>query len=189
MRKIICASLLLCVGASAEPLVRSDVKQFLTPKQQQILEEKEGLYRQSQIKKPTFLYLVSESMGAGSTKAFNQSIHRLQSKGYDVQGMVVLRGFPKDLKSYVISLYEKGIESMLKIHPFFFRNHKIERVPAYILALCHTPPNFSIRTCDTEFVIKGDIALSDFLRRVSNEDKKYLDYYYALIGTTADKNK
>lgn len=187
MRKFIYAGLLWGIGIAQEPLIKSDIKQLLTKKQQAVLEEKEELYRQSQIKITTLFYFASESMGADSIKVFNENITRIKNKGYDIQGMVILRGFPKDFRKYVFSIYDKNQEGVIKVHPLFFRQYKIKEVPAYILAQCYTPPNFSRKTCDSEYLIRGDIALSDFLRRISNEDKKYLNLYYALIGTTADK--
>ncbi|RDU55073.1 hypothetical protein CQA37_04500 [Helicobacter sp. MIT 99-10781] len=182
---VILALCSLCLGADFPK--EEIVDTLLTKRQKEVYLEKRALLDQSKKKELTLFYMTSKSMGVEASKAFKASVKRLNDKGYATQGMIVLRGFPKDFRKYVSDLYEKDIGGELKIHPFLFRKFNLQRVPAYALAYCQSGENFSLKTCEFAYFIAGDITLSDVMRHISNKDKKYEPYYFALIGTTSDK--
>lgn len=155
-------------------------KTLMKPEQFKLYEDSLSILKQSQQRELTIFYLTTHSLTSG-VKNFNAQVKKLNDRGDKIEGMVVLRGFPDDLKKFIEDIYSKDIPGIVKIHPKIFKSFNITRVPAFVLSYCPVGENFAFAQCETKFVAIGDITLSDFLFRVSETDKDYSKYYFDLI--------
>lgn len=174
----------ICSFGFAQGKTMQDIReQLMTPKQLQVYKEKKELLAKSQKKVFTIFYLTSSSMGAKAASSFSNSLQKLIDKKVQVQGFVVLNGFPDNFKTYLQDAIKeaKNTDAIIKIHPLIFREFKLKRVPAYALGYCHEGENFAFKECEIKYLIKGDMALSDVFRRIGDIDKSYTDYYFKMI--------
>lgn len=185
MKKILFSLFLLSgfsLGANNAFIDPGIAKFLMGPNQFKMYENNLNLLKESKEKKLTIFYLTSTKVAKGS-KSFDRAIQKLNDSGKEVQGFIVLRGFPdtKTLMDFLVNSYDYGIKGTLKIHPLIFNTFKVTRVPAFALSYCPVDDNFTFRECENKFLAVGDITLTDFFRMVSLKDKKYEDYYFKLI--------
>lgn len=168
--------------ATDQFLDKNVAKALLGPNQFKMYENKMSLLQESKEKKLTIFYLTSASSAKGA-KSFDRLIEKLNQKGKEVQGFVVLRGFPKTKKmmDFLMNAYEAGVAGTIKVHPLIFDTFKVTRAPAFALSYCPTGDNFAFRECENKYLAVGDITLTDFFKMVSDKDKKYESYYFELI--------
>lgn len=91
---------------------------------------------------------------------------------------------PKGMYRYLTELKEYGFQSpstKFHVHPLVFESLNLKVVPAYLLTYCDNE-DFRYKECKNEFLLRGNITLTEFLKTVSNKDKNYDKYYTALLS-------
>ena len=131
---------------------------------------------------PAIFYLFSTGMGEASIGSFMDESAAVAKRFPEVQFYGVIRGFPESsLRDFMKRFYNKKRSGFhLKVHPGIFRTAGVSRVPAYLFAECPFPGDFRFRSCRPEYVIRGDITLSEALRIVSDKEGKWSKFIEAL---------
>ena len=148
------------------------------------IQKKHENYEKSQI---TIFYFVSSDMKIESFKHFVVSIDKLKRRGYNVVGRVFFRGLINDSLDGIPNwLKEKKSQSLpmssnvkYQFHPWAFKYFKLNKVPAYAISNC--AEDFTFRTCDNKFLIKGDVTLTEVFDIISKTHKEYKKTYLDLV--------
>lgn len=163
------------------------LKPLLTEKQKKYLDNEMSKFEKNMSKVLTIFYFTSSSLDNNGAKNFNRSLKKLKRK-YDVQGMVVLNGFPKDFTKYALGLYEKDMPLKLKVHPYIYEYFNLHEVPAYAISACRSGSGFRFRECENYYLAKGDASLEEFFKVLSNENPVFYDLYNEIIRPDIGEN-
>lgn len=130
----------------------------------------------------TIFYLFSMSQSEYTLFNFIEEVSRLEAKSLDikyygvVQGMLSQEDLEKLYKPF--KHYEElGNKTIIKMHPFIYKDLDLKRVPAYLFSKCPIG-DFQYKKCENKYLVRGDISLQAAVEVVANEDtayKKYLD--------------
>lgn len=148
------------------------------------IQKKHENYEKTQI---TIFYFVSSDMKLESFKHFVVSIDKLKRRGYNVVGRVLFRGLINDSMDGIPNwLKEKKSQSLpmssnvkYQFHPWAFKYFKLNKVPAYAISNCSE--DFTFRTCDNKYLIKGDVTLTEVFDILSKSHKEYKKTYLDLV--------
>lgn len=146
------------------------------------------------------LYFFSSTVPKKSVTRFLLGVSILQDNGFDIETKQYFVGPPKHFDTFLLN-WNKGVEKMpfsyankvqknfhLKFDSRFFKMYKVNKAPAIALARCLTAiPDPD--TCKISYLIRGDVKLPYFFKKISEIDKKYLDYYNVLKANKIYKPK
>lgn len=121
---------------------------------------------------PTFLYLFSISVPKNTTANVFIQLRHLKKRAPNIVYAGVIRGiklkgFGKELRTYADFLHQ---DEEIKIHPLIFEKLKVDKVPAFVYALC--PKKFRYKQCEYKYIAYGDFGLRYFLQLLADNDKK-----------------
>ncbi len=128
----------------------------------------------------TVFYLFSTSQDNYSFYHFIKNVSKLENVHKDIKYYGVVQGIIPQIeleKLYQPFKFEKTLseKSIIKMHPFMYKDLELKQVPAYLFSKCPAS-EFKYKECENKFLVRGDISLSKALEIVSNEDKSYLKY-------------
>ena len=126
-------------------------------------------------------------MKVESFKSFVVYIKKLKKSKPNIIGRVLFRGLINGtmdgIPFWLKKLEEEGLERTADVkyqfHPWAFKYFELERVPAYVLSTCKQ--DFTFRTCNNKYLVKGDISLVNFFEFISEQNKQYKEYYFDLL--------
>jgi len=144
-------------------------------------------YKENEKTQVTIFYFASSDMKAEAFKSFVEHIKKLKKSKPNIIGRVLFRGLidgtMDGITFWLKKLEEKGLKRTADVkyqfHPWAFKHFELERVPAYVLSTCKR--DFTFRTCDNKYLVKGDISLVNFFEFLSEQNEKYKEYYFDLI--------
>lgn len=164
------------------------LKPLLSEKQKKYLDNEMLKFDKNMTKILTIFYFTSTSLSGEGAKKFNRDLKKLSRK-YDIQGMVVLNGFPKDLQTYSLGLYEKDIPMKIKVHPYIYEYFNLREVPAYAISACRKDKAFRFKDCENFYLAKGDASLEEFFRVLSQENNAFDELYNEIIRPDIGENQ
>lgn len=165
------------------------IKPLLTPKQQEYIQKRLDDYDNTQKKILTIFYFTTADFVDKGVKNLSNGLKKLSTK-YNIQGMVVLNGFPKNFTSFIQENYaQKNTEVKIKVHPYIYQYFSLQEVPAYALSACKMGDSFRFKECDNFYLVKGEGSLEDFLLRVAEDENTLRDLYFELIKPDDGESK
>jgi hypothetical protein len=152
------------------------------------------------VPKEFLLYFYSESVPRNSVANFLLDVNILRDNGIDIETKQYMVGAPEDYESYMKNWiayldkyppkYKDGVVNnfFMKLDPRFFQMYEVKTVPAIALASCASlipDPD----SCKIKYLIHGDVPLTTFFDKISEQDKKYVKYNKFLDANGIFKNE
>lgn len=136
----------------------------------------------------TFLfYFTTEDVPLHSIANTLLQLSILQDNNVGISSKVYMMGPTDDFKEYLFKTrnyienypikYQDKIANnfKLKFGPDFFEAYKINKAPALAIAYCSAAIP-SVDKCHIPYIIRGDVSLEYFFKRISQHDKKYTEF-------------
>lgn len=140
----------------------------------QAMKEQEAYYQE---KIDTFFYFYSESLPPVAMERFYEQYHYLKGAFNEVQGYVVMVGFPDDFKNFAQRYKDESIGGgKVKFHPLMYKYFQLENVPAYAYAKC--PREFKFSECEEHMLVRGDISFARAIGVFADEEMRLKPYQY-----------